>query len=136
VAAGDMTLVNTGKPVLNNLVFKGLSETFTMHLFTAVAGGTVTEATALGDLTEADFPGYAAQAMLVGDWTVAGDAVASATMSFTHAGGAPSNTIIGFYLVATGGGELVWVGELSASADLEDPGDKLEVVANPTVDNI
>jgi len=131
-----MTLVDTGKPILNNLVFKGLSEAFTMHLFTVVAGGTVTEATALGDLTEADFPGYVAQAMVSGDWTVAAASVSSATMTFTHSGGAPPNTIIGFYLVATSGGELVWIGELSSSVTLTNIGDKLEVLANPTVDNI
>lgn len=134
MAAGEMTLVTTGKPVLNNLVFKGLSETFTVHLYTAVSGS-VTEATVLGDLTEANFPGYAAQALSTSGWTVANDEVATDTLTFTHAGGAPSNIIYGFYLVATGGGELIWVGELNSSATLTNVDDELELVIRLTVDN-
>lgn len=59
--------------------------------------------------TECNFPGYVRQALpSLSPVTVSGGvaSTSTATLSWNHAGGAPSNTVYGWYMV-DGGGKLI-----------------------------
>jgi len=72
---------------------------------------TPVDGTVVGDLTEADFSGYAAINVtdLGSPSTVSGRAVtvSAAAKVFTHSGGATGNSIYGYY-VTDAGGALLW----------------------------
>jgi hypothetical protein len=78
---------------------------------------TVTLATVLADLTEADFSGYAPQNVAPLDPPVEADEgiVRSQVVSvtFAHDGGAVANTVHGYYVTIElpGGTALLWVGQ-------------------------
>lgn len=98
------------KAIIDELKATGnFLDALTLHLYKSP--GAPTRQTVLGDLTEADFTGYAAVALGAwgADWTdPAGNwHVTAPSIQFTATGSAVSNDIYGYYVTATVGGNPV-----------------------------
>ncbi len=103
-------------PLLRKMLKDALSvdETYTLHLF--VNDETPDDDTVIGDLTEASFTGYATKVLTRAGWGAPGTAggITSsvyAQQQFDNTGG-PTETVYGYYVTATDGGELLWLERL------------------------
>ncbi len=95
---------------------------------------TPTGANVATDFTEADFRGYADDA--VGAWTVTGPNGTAGVHSFTADGGiAGPQTIYGYYVVDSGGA-LVFSERFGASITYTTPGDQLNLTLNYNIAQI
>lgn len=129
-------LPNEGETnVLDAIAAKSL----TVRLYTAVVGGVIDEATVLSDFTEADFPGYSADAITAtSGWTVAaGDPstmTADAASVFTRAAGAgATDDCLGYYVEDTVAGEVVWAEEFASSIPITNENDQITLTAALTL---
>lgn len=108
-----------------------------LHLYknnyTPVAGSV------FGSFTEADFSGYASQAMsystatLIGDFAVMVD---SATRTFTVGAGGVSNTVYGYFVMDVASGILVYAERFSASVNMTTVGDSLAITTQVTLSSL
>jgi hypothetical protein len=92
-----------------------LAVNYTLHLFkNDVTNGlspSQIEALTEADFTEADFTGYSSKALTGGSWTTTAGAPCVGTytqQSFTSTANQTQQTIYGYYVTRTSGGELEW----------------------------
>lgn len=86
--------------------------------------------------TEATFSGYSAATLTGASWGAAsGGTIAYAQQTFTHNGGATSNSIYGYFMVQTTSGTL-FLAERDAAAPftLQNNGDNVKITPSITAD--
>lgn len=91
---------------------------------------TPAQGTVYSDFTEATFSGYASATPAFGAAATVshkGTITDAASRSFTHNGGATSNTIYGYYVVDTGTSKVLWAERFSPSQALANFGDKITI---------
>lgn len=103
---------------------------------------TPTRATVIGDLVEADFPGYTPPTLDAIDWSspsLTGDfhaQIQNVLKTFTYTGSGGSNDIYGYYVTAASSADLKWVERNdSAPVTLSTDGESYSVLPRFTYTN-
>jgi hypothetical protein len=97
------------------------------------------ETSVVGDLTVADFTGYADATLASGDWTLSGTSpnlATAAVKTFTSSAGSQNQDIYGWYLVTATDNELIVAERFSdAPKNIANNGDAISVIARLTAAN-
>src|SRR4051794_24675060 len=105
-----LVVANGGENKINDLFIAQASTNLRVRLFKN--NYTPIATTVVGDLTEANFSGYAAVTPSFGSSatvTSKGTITDGSSRDFTHNGGATSNTVYGYYVTyESGGSTLLW----------------------------
>jgi len=98
----------------------------------------ITNATVVGDVTEADFTGYSAITLAGTAWNAAnaGSIATAAVKEFTSTAGSQSQTIYGYYLTEDSGATtLYWIEAFAGGPyTIVNNGDKIQVTPTITAD--
>lgn len=125
---------NGGALILADIVREALDDA-EVHLYTEIASP-LSQSTVIGDLTEADFSGYAM--ITLSAWLASyidptgGASFQSGTQQWNAANPTTvQNVVLGWYLL-TSGGDLLLVGEFESPIPMSAPGDAipLDLVLN------
>lgn len=129
-----LILVNGGEEiVLNYLTNKDAPEDLVVGLFKNNV--TPTDTTVIGDLTDADFSGYAEVTPGAGAWTVTpGDPTVAvcSEQDFTSDADQTLQTIYGYFIKRATSGELVWAERLPSPQDIQNNGDRVSITPRIT----
>ena len=126
-----LVVPNVGEvELLDKLIKDALSvdENYTLKLYTAISPA-LGEASVASDFTEAAFTNYVAKTLTRAGW--AGASTAGGTTTTTYAQqswtcGASGETILGYYVIGTTSGILLWAEAFASSRTLAN-GDVLNV---------
>lgn len=113
--------------VLEMIVNKTAAQNLVLKLFQS--NTTPAEGDTAVTYTEATFSGYAAITLTGASWgTAASGSIAYAQQTFTHNGGATSNSIYGYYMVqATSGTLLLAERDAAAPFTIQNNGDNIKI---------
>lgn len=91
----------------------------TLKLYTAVTGGIV-EGTVHTDFTEATFSGYSAKTLARATWNGASTAAGTTSKTYPQQSWSPtsSQTILGYYVIETTAGGILWAEAFASSRAL------------------
>jgi len=95
----------------------------------------VTDATVVGDLTEADFAGYAAITLNSASWTTTPGSPSVATyaqQTFTRSSSGAQQLVYGYY-VTTAGGALRWLEKFDSAVIMELINDAIKITPRLTL---
>lgn len=94
---------NDGETLIANLIFKGADAnrggSLQLGLFT---NSSLSETTALGDITEPSGGSYARKTLTDASWTVTGDTASYAQQTFTPSGSDYTGSVRGYFIATTG----------------------------------
>jgi hypothetical protein len=115
---------------------------YTLRLFKTdvTAGLTADQVDALvaADFTEATFTGYSASAITGGSWTTTQESPSTGTntqRTFTSSADQTAQTIFGYYVTRTTGGQLEWFEDFAGPLVIENLGDAISVTPTITLDD-
>jgi hypothetical protein len=112
--------------VLEMIVNKTAAQNLVLKLFQS--NTTPAEGDTAGTYTEATFSGYSSATLTGTSWGAASGSISYAQQTFTHNGGATSNSIYGYYMTQTTSGILL-LAERDGSAPftLANNGDNVKI---------
>lgn len=120
---------------LEYLVNKTAPESLTLRLYKNNVS--ISNATVVEDVTQADFTGYSAIALAGSDWASAsaGSISTSAAKEFTSSAGSQSSPVYGYYLTDASATRLYWIEAFSGGPyTIVNNGDKITVTPTITAD--
>ena len=120
------TLMTTGLVVLSQYaVNRDQPEDLVLKLFKNNA--TISAATVLADLTEADFTGYSAVTLTGASWTGTGASQSYTQQTFQSSADQAQQDIYGAFMVRATGGELIAAEKFSAALPFLNNGDNVKI---------
>lgn len=132
-------ITNAGEEAFLDLI---TAVNYTVRLFrndvTSGLSATQIEALTASSFTEANFAGYSAAALTGGSWTTTQNDPSTATyatQSFARSSTGTSQTIYGFYVVTTSGGNLRWFEYFDTPIVVTNNGDTIQVVPRLTLED-
>lgn len=96
------------------------------------------EALTASDFTEATFTGYSSKALTGGSWTTTQADPSTGTyaqQTFTSTADQTAQTIYGYYVVKTTGGELAWFEDFTGPLSISLNGDTIQITPTFTLDD-
>jgi microcystin-dependent protein len=140
VTAATVYVVNQGEEAILDDGLTGVAYTLRLHKTDVIAGLSSEDIDNLdeGDFVQADFTGYAAEALSTGDWTVTqGNPTVAANVekAFTSSADHTAQSIWGYYVTRDSDGALIWFGAFSAPIVMEFEDDEINVTPTLTLDD-
>lgn len=99
---------------------------------------TISDATVLGDFTEANFSGYSQSTPSFGSASIVsgkGKIIEGSFETFIHNGGGTSNSVYGYYVVDSATPELLWAEAFPSPISVANNGDEIDIKLALTMTN-
>lgn len=125
-------LVNTGEEITFEAVLNKAAQSSEPSLRLFKNNATISDTTVAGDLTVADFTGYANIECAGSNWTISGGSASFAQQTFTSSAGSQNQDIYGAYIML---GAVLWAAvKFDASVNIAENGDNIKITPDFALD--